>query len=253
MIYHEVLTTEKVPFRYPVAGLGSRLLAWLIDTVLWILLVLMGWLLVTPLEMGRQGLGQAALVLWVFLLLMGYGTLFEWLWQGQTPGKRIMGIRAVCLDGTAMGFSQSAARNLLRLVDNLTLAYGSAFLASLGTPERRRLGDLAAGTLVVRVEERALSAPTVAEDGDVPERQAELRARVGVLGREQQQTLLDVCARREQLKPVERARLFEAIARFLGEQMGVEPDEHESDEKFVLRLAALLNEEGPRRGSGRMR
>jgi uncharacterized RDD family membrane protein YckC len=256
VIHHQVLTTEKVPFRYQVAGLGSRLLAWLVDTVLWVLLAMMGLLVMVVLETGRPGFGQGFFFLWIFALLLGYGLLFEWLWHGWTPGKRLVGIRVVRWDGTAIGFSQSAVRNLLRLVDNLPLGYGLAFVVAIGNRERRRLGDLAAGTLVVYVEEETRLILPVIEGGmgggeADRARLAVLRQRVGQLNREQKQTLLDLCLRRDQLRPAERARLFESAARFLRERLELEPAEFESDEKFILRLAAVLEERGQPEGKGR--
>ena len=119
MIRHEVLTTEKVPLNYRVAGLGSRFLAWLIDVPVLVLLYLAGALAAIPLEIGRAGLGLAVIVLWAFALNWGYFLTCEWLWHGQTPGKRLLGIRVISRDGTAIAFYQSAVRNFLRVADSL--------------------------------------------------------------------------------------------------------------------------------------
>src|SRR5215470_7245247 len=91
MLRHEVVTSEKVRLRYTVAGLGSRLAAWLIDSALWAVFAFMGAMVMAVLEVGRAGLGQAVFLLWLFVLRWGYFLLFEWLWQGQTPGKRLAG------------------------------------------------------------------------------------------------------------------------------------------------------------------
>jgi uncharacterized RDD family membrane protein YckC len=252
VIRHQVLTTEKVPFSYRVAGLGARFLAWLIDAALLLVLVFMGLLFGSVLEVGRAGLGLAVVTLWVFAVNWGYFLLFEWLWQGQTPGKRVLGVRVIRWDGTAVSFYQAAVRNLLRIVDSLPLPLpvgvgALGFAVAAANREHRRLGDLAADTLVVHVERgarpiRALQdARSEADRG----RLALLRQRLGQLDREQKQTLLDLCLRREQLRVAERARLFRAAAGFVTGRLDLAPEAYESDEKFILQLAAVLGERGP--------
>jgi uncharacterized RDD family membrane protein YckC len=242
VIVHEVLTTEKVPFRYRVAGLGSRFLAWLIDAALIAVFGLAAAVFLNVLEQGREGLGAALYLLGVFSLTWGYFLLFEWLWSGQTPGKRLLGIRVIRWRGTAVSFWQSAVRNVLRFVDAPLIPgfYCLGFAVAACNREGRRLGDLAADTLVVHVERRGRPVLPVPEEGGGAERS--LRQRLGVLDREQRQTLLDLCLRREQLRPAERARLFRATAGYVEGRLGLAPEAGESDEKFVLRLASALGE-----------
>jgi uncharacterized RDD family membrane protein YckC len=242
MILHEVLTTEKVPFRYRVAGLGSRFLAWLIDSLLMVLFGMAVILFFGMLEQGRQGLGSALTVLGMFILNIGYFLLFEWLWRGQTPGKRVLGIRVIRWRGTSVSFTHSAIRNILRFVDALLVPgfYLLGFAVAACNRESRRLGDLAADTLVVHVERRGRPLPPL--PGDYAPVEAALRKRLNALDREQRQTLLNLCLRREQLRPAERARLFSATAGFIESRIGVTPEATESDEKFVLRLAGALEE-----------
>jgi uncharacterized RDD family membrane protein YckC len=242
VILHEVVTAEKVPFRYRVAGLGSRLLAWLVDALIVCSLLVAGAVVFIVLEVGRAGLGLALIVLWAFVLRWGYFLAFEWLWRGQTPGKRLLGIRVIRSDGTGVSFAQAAVRNVVRLVDALPFFYALGFAVAAGNRERRRLGDLAAGTLTVHVERRAPPLRAVQEGPGAADRArlALLRQRLGRLGREQKQALLDLCLRRDQLGIVERARLFGLAARFVGGRLDLAPEEHVSDEKFILELAAVL-------------
>jgi uncharacterized RDD family membrane protein YckC len=244
MILHEVLTTEKVPFSYRVAGLGSRLLAWLVDLGFLVLLGFLGYLMGMVLEMGRPGLGVALILLWQFVLMWAYFLLFEWLWQGQTPGKRLVGLRVIQWRGTAISFYQSAVRNVLRMVDFLPGGYGLGVAVAACNREGRRLGDLAADTLVVHVERRRPPLQALAEgQGEIEHaRLAQARQRLGQLSREQKQTLLDLCLRREQLRFTERARLFQAAGQYLEANLELAPLEHESPEKFVARLARILAE-----------
>jgi uncharacterized RDD family membrane protein YckC len=241
---HQVITTEKVPFSYRVAGLGSRFLAWLVDAGFIAILGTAGLCAGVVLETAREGVGIAVMLLWVFALSWGYFLLFEWLWHGQTPGKRLMGIRVIQWQGTSVSFYQSAVRNILRVVDSLPLFYGLGFVVAACNRESRRLGDLAADTLVVHTERRAKPihalAETVAMENGA--HHPLLRQRLAQLDREQKQTLLDLCLRRNQLGLRDRARLFRAAAEFLRERLDLPPKEYLSDEKFVLQLAAMLGE-----------
>jgi len=249
VILHEVLTTEKVPFTYRVAGLGSRFLAWLIDALAIMILMLMGGAVGVILSLGRSGLGAAVMILWQFVVMWGYFILFEWLWHGQTPGKYLMGIRVIQWRGTAITFFQSTVRNLLRVADSLPipLPLGPGllgFIVAACNREQRRLGDLAGDTLVVHVERNVQPILLLHDAGSEADRQriARLRQRLSQLDREQKQTLLDLCLRRDQLRVLERARLFQAAAQFFQNRLELAPDEYESAEKFVLQMAAVLGE-----------
>ena len=249
MILHEVITAEKVPFTYRVAGLGSRFLAYLIDASLLLLLFIAGAMLLSPLDAMQPGLGSAATFVWMFVLTFSYFPAFEWLWLGQTPGKRAIGIRVIQERGTGISFFQAAVRNLVRWVDSLpwifvagcyTLGFGVAACHA----KNRRLGDWAAGTLVVFVESGARPIHALHEEGEAGQfHSPQVRQRLGQLGKEQKQTILDLCLRREQLRISDRARLFHAVADFFHKQFDLQPAEHQSDEKFVLQLAAVLGAE----------
>jgi uncharacterized RDD family membrane protein YckC len=249
VIRHQVLTTEKVPFSYRVAGLGSRFLAWLVDLFVIVGLDFMGLMVGSVLVIGRPGLGRALFIVWQFVVLWGYFLFFEWLWHGQTPGKAVLGIRVIQWRGTEINFFQAAVRNLLRFVDSLPvpLPLGPGligFVVAACNREHRRLGDLAADTLVVHVERKAQPVLALADARGDADRQrlALLRQRLSQLDREQKQTLLDLCLRRDQLRVLERARLFQAAAQFFEQRLQLVPDEHESAEKFVLQMAAVLSE-----------
>jgi uncharacterized RDD family membrane protein YckC len=244
VILHTVLTPEKVSLTYRVAGLGARFLAWLIDAAVIVFLVLVGMFFLV-LELGRPGLGQALFFLWSFALMWGYFLFFEWLWIGQTPGKRVLGIRVIQSKGTAIGFSQSAVRNILRAADWLPFFYGLGFAAAATNREHCRLGDLAADTLVVHLERQPRLIQALQRGGEADRaRLVLLRQRLGQLDREQKQTLLDLCLRRDQLRVRERARLFRSVAQYLQARLELAPEEFESDEKFVLQMAAVLGERG---------
>jgi uncharacterized RDD family membrane protein YckC len=249
MIRHEVLTTEKVPFSYRVAGLGSRFLAWMIDLLVILGLDALAVLVATVFLVARPGLALALIFLGQFVVMWGYFLLFEWLWHGQTPGKRLLGIRVIQWRGTALTFFQAAVRNLLRFVDSLPIPAPLGpgllgFVVAACNREQRRLGDLAADTLVVHVERNVRPVLALTEGPSEADRQrlALLRQRLGQLDRDQKQTLLDLCLRRDQLRIPERARLFQAAAQFFQKRLDLAPEEYQSAEKFVLQMAAVLSE-----------
>ncbi len=149
----EVETPEHVILDYEIAGLGSRAFATLLDTLL-LTLCLLGVMFLWAWFGDALGLGGswALALLWVliFVSMWGYFTFFEGFRNGQTPGKRRAGIRVVSEMGHAVTFGAAALRNLLRVADFLPSFYllGGAFVAI--HPRARRLGDLVAGTVVVR-------------------------------------------------------------------------------------------------------
>jgi uncharacterized RDD family membrane protein YckC len=251
VIRHEVLTTEKVTINYRVAGLGSRFLAWLIDLLPILGLDFIGIVVGSVLIVGRPGLGTALIIVWQFVVIWGYFLFFEWLWNGQTPGKHLIGIRVIQWRGTAITFFHSAVRNLLRFADSLPvpLPLGPGllgFVVAVCNREQRRLGDLAADTLVVHIERNVKPVLALHDARTEADRQrlALLRQRLAQLDHEQKQTLLDLCLRRDQLRVLERARLFQDAAQFFQKRFHLVPDEHESAEKFVLQMAAVLGSLG---------
>lgn len=146
-----IQTPEGVVFSLILAGPVTRFLAWIIDAVcvfaiyLSILYAAFGLLFVISPDM----LG-ALLYLLYFLLVFGYSMTSEWLWRGQTLGKRLLRLRVVDHDGLRLQFSQVALRNLLRVVDSLPFLYAFGGLVSLLNGRCQRLGDIAANTVVIR-------------------------------------------------------------------------------------------------------
>jgi uncharacterized RDD family membrane protein YckC len=244
---HQVVTTEKVVLTYRVAGLGSRFLAWLIDAALIAVLFAMGAGVGSVLDVLRPGVGSAVIYVWLFALLWGYFLFFEWLWVGQTPGKRLMGLRVVRTEGTAISFLQAGLRNVLRTADSLPFFYALGFAVMACDRLNRRLGDLAAGTLVVHMERRARAVRPLPDAPPLADRALAVlvRQRLSQLDRAQQQALLDLCLRRDQLPLRDRARLFLQTAEYFEQRLSLTRDEHQSDEKFVLQLAALLGDRSP--------
>ena len=151
-------TPEQVELQFPVAGIGSRFVALLLDhlvqfggLLLIVLLVLL--VLAATGERGElSGGGKwflAAIGFALFLLYWGYFALFEAFWHGQTPGKRVMKLRVIKDAGRQITLFESLTRNLLRTVDYLPSLYLTGVITMLCNKRNKRLGDLAAGTIVV--------------------------------------------------------------------------------------------------------
>ncbi len=155
--YREVITPEGVALQLPAAGPVPRAVAWGVDLVVRLALVFFASLLFGLL--GRLGGGLTLIA--AFLVQWAYMIVLEALWHGQTLGKRVMRLRVVLANGAPIGWPAAIARNLLRVVDMLPFAYATGLVVSLVDPSARRLGDLAAGTLVIHAEraERPGNAP----------------------------------------------------------------------------------------------
>lgn len=162
---YTIETPENVSIDYQVAGIGNRFIAALIDSAILggtliigqiLLLVALaalgnvGTLLDDSTADWQQGLVLAVYALVSFALFWGYFIVFEWLWNGQTPGKRVGKIRVVRMDGSPPSFLDIAVRNLMRIIDFLPFGYGVGLAVMFFNGQSRRLGDLAAGVMVVK-------------------------------------------------------------------------------------------------------
>lgn len=148
-------TPENIAFVYDIAGIGSRFLAGTIDMLLIVFLevglAIMINLILSALDLDVASsilVGLLAVV--SFLFLWGYYIIFDLVWNGQSPGKRMLGLRVVYEGGRPVSFLGSVIRNLIRIVDFLPFFYGIGVVVMFVDSRARRLGDLAAGTLVVK-------------------------------------------------------------------------------------------------------
>jgi uncharacterized RDD family membrane protein YckC len=149
-------TPELVALEFPLAGIGSRFIAILIDYLLqfaaFIVLMLVMLLFLPSMQRFAAASAKwfvAMLIFIPFLLQWGYFTLFEGLWHGQTPGKRVAKIRVIQRSGRAITIFESLSRNFVRAVDFLPSFYVVGSISIFVTSRNQRLGDLVAGTLVV--------------------------------------------------------------------------------------------------------
>ncbi|AIG02607.1 membrane protein [Pseudomonas fluorescens] len=146
---YQIETPEGIDLPLRPAGLIPRALAFGFD--LGLRGLILGILFIVLAFLGNLGIGLGSILL--FLVSWWYMVLFEVLNQGSSPGKQIMGLRVVQDDGTPIGWSASLIRNLLRFVDMLPFGYFLGAISCLQHPHFKRLGDIAAGTLVVYREQ----------------------------------------------------------------------------------------------------
>jgi uncharacterized membrane protein SpoIIM required for sporulation/uncharacterized RDD family membrane protein YckC len=175
----DVETPEQVLVSYTLAGIGTRGAAALIDLVLMVLLNGSLWYAIASLPrsitggvgLSSKGWPVAIFIIGQFLILWGYFVAFEAIWDGQTPGKRLLGLRVVRNGGGGVDIGASAARNLLRFVDFLPFGYFVGMVTIIANARNQRLGDLVAGTIVVRERllrhqrARATATAPVEDDG----------------------------------------------------------------------------------------
>ena len=165
-------TPEQIDISFQKAGIGSRFYAALIDTGLLALILFIGYYVnrnfITELgDTLGNWLGAIGGIL-VFALFWGYYMVFEVTSNGQTLGKRALGLRVIKDGGYPIGFADSAIRNLVRVVDFLPFFYGAGLLTMLINGNWQRLGDLAAGTLVVKTARTNLKPTGTSESADAP-------------------------------------------------------------------------------------
>ena len=161
----EVRTPESIAFSYELAGVGSRFLALAVDFTIQIaLLLLLIWGLIAAsgtshttytMRLGSRdhlvtSIAIAIVIAVVFLIFFGYFILFEALWGGQTQGKRMLGIRVVRDGGYTLDLMASAIRNLIRVGEMALGFYAISAVVAVFSPQNKRIGDLAAGTIVIR-------------------------------------------------------------------------------------------------------
>jgi uncharacterized RDD family membrane protein YckC len=147
-----IRTPENLELTYALAGAGSRSAAYLVDCFVLVVsaqLLLNLFVGLVALPLGPEW-GAAMSALLAFAIFNGYFIFFEWLMSGQTPGKRVVGIRVIKVGGYSLRFLDVLLRNLMRFVDFLPAFYGVGMVSLVMTGRCQRLGDLVAATLVVR-------------------------------------------------------------------------------------------------------
>lgn len=235
-----ITTPELVTFHYTPAGLASRAMAWLIDQVIIFVAFIAA---AIALAIYARDFAPALIYIAKFLLDFGYFTLFEWLRRGQTPGKQMMGIAVAAADGAQLRGGDVLLRNLLRPIDGLPMFMTTGGIVAFIDPHRRRLGDMAAGTLVIRtargqLPSRLFNSPDQTNTfWNDPAIRARITARIT---RPQRDLLMDLALRRDQLDPLPRQELFAQAHAYFARVFNLPQTEHLTDEQAVLNIAMVV-------------
>lgn len=239
---YEIRTPENVVFEFELAGLASRALAWFIDFLVMVAAITAAACVISMMQVVAGGFALALLSIAIFLVQWWYSALAEWWTAGRTVGKMVVGLRTLDERGLRISFLQAVVRNLLRIVDLLPALYLVGGTSALLDRGGRRLGDLAAGTIVVR-ERRAPPPAQV-----VPPAQryntfindplvVHAARRIAPLERE---AMIGLSLRRERLPLGVRHELFGRLASHLEARLGVPRPPFFSEEKYVLNLTAVV-------------
>jgi len=199
-------TPERVDLEVHYASVGSRVLAQVID----VFLLSMGWAIIAIALSLLSVLGTWRMVLIFgisFLLFWFYFAVFEIVWQGQTPGKRVMSLRVQKVGGFPIGWTEALLRNLLRPVDAL-VGYAVGLAVMLFTSRSQRVGDLVAGTVVVH----EIGGGTIELAKIGYEKAGERNSAAPELGTREYEVLHEFLQRRPRLDPVSAQRLESSLA-----------------------------------------
>jgi uncharacterized RDD family membrane protein YckC len=257
-------TPELVAIEMPLAGIGSRFIALLVDYLIWLAGFLVLFFLAALILPGIHTFSRisaqwavAIVVFIIFLINWGYFTLFEAFWNGRTPGKRVARIRVIQRSGRAIGLFESMARNLIRYIDQFPFPlHAIGVISMFVTPQHQRLGDLAAGTLVVRDREeetplwgdagtRTFTASAFAPAAPSPEPHAALTlpaTGIAKLSAADLEVLEGFFSRRLDMALPTREALAARIAAAIQAKSGLEPPPGASTETFLEATARQLRD-----------
>ncbi|MBW2016944.1 MAG: RDD family protein [Deltaproteobacteria bacterium] len=247
-----VHTPEQVGFQYVPAGLGSRGAAFFLDFLIRAFFVLFIFVLVSLFSAvlpsldpsgvlaGISGSWAVALGILAYGLVdLGYFLFFEAFWNGQTPGKKRFNLRVIRRNGQPIGWVESAVRNLLRALDILGGVYPLGLLVIFLSRNNQRIGDYAAGTLVVREERGKIPMGSVLEETSKESLFPGMEIQVLHLEARQYQLLRSFLERREEMNPNHRADLAKTLARRLMEHWEIRDGGEADYELFLERVVAL--------------
>ena len=239
-----IRTPEGIRFNFLLAGIVPRFAAWTVDVAA--VMAISGTVdKLLRLFQLFPGLQQFLLPILYFLVWIGYGILFEWLWRGQTPGKRLFRLRVMDVQGLRLQFSQFGIRNVLRAVDALPAFYFLGGLVCCLNRKCQRLGDIAANTIVVRHPK--IDPPEV-EDligtkynslRDYPHLEARLRQTVTPA---EAALALEALRRARTLDPQASVPLFEKLAQHFKELVEFPPEATEfvSPEQYLRNVVDIV-------------
>jgi uncharacterized RDD family membrane protein YckC len=251
-----IRTPENVEISCRLAGYGTRFLAMMVDYLI-IISLLIGlsitvWILrilFLPVSLfvgtGPMGLAMGFWILGFFIIVWGYFIGFEAKWGGQTPGKRLFGIRTRNDFGGGITFFQATIRNLLRTIDILPFGYFVGGMVMLCNARQKRLGDLVAGTIVIKEKKLDLPSPSpIIYNGENPLAQDPIM-RKGIkerMRKEEKELLFELLRRANRIEFRERMKLMEEFSDHLSRRLNIEKPHYLSTERFLHQIADAITE-----------
>jgi uncharacterized RDD family membrane protein YckC len=241
----KIETPEGIQFSYALAGPITRCLAWIVDFFVVVVLSLVMVKLATILAFFSVDVASGLMIVGYFVISIMYGVVLEWAWRGQTLGKRFLKLRVMDVNGLRLQFHQILMRNLLRAVDSLPACYLLGGMACFFSRRAQRLGDLAAGTVVVhhvRPETPDLEQLLAGRFNSLrsyPHLTARLRQRVSP---GEASLALQALVRREEFEPNARVALFQSLAEHFRAAVEFPAEAVESlpDEQYVRNVVDVL-------------
>lgn len=240
-----IRTPEGVVFTQTLAGPVVRFAAWFLDLMAISALLSVVAIPLSLLRLISQDFAGAVYALIYFAISIGYGLASEWLWRGQTVGKRLFHLRVVDAEGLKLQFHQIVMRNLLRFVDSLPLFYVVGGVSCWISPKFQRLGDIAANTIVVRTPH--VTEPDIEQVvaglynslHQYPHLEARLRQQVGPA---EASLALQALLRREDFDPSARIELFAKLSTYFRSKVvfPAEATDGISDEQYVRNVVDAL-------------
>ena len=249
-----IRTPEGIAFSMQLAGPVSRFLAWFMDTLCVSVALSLAWQILGAVTAVDKQVGLALGILAGFLISTGYFILLEWIWRGQTIGKRLLRLRVIDEQGMRLKFSQVAVRNLLRAVDCLPYFYLVGGLACVLSRRSQRLGDVAASTVVMRIPDirkpnlERLAADKYNSLRDWPHLAMRLRQTVSP---EEAFLALRALLRRDDLDAEARLSLFRQLADHFKSlvKFPQEATEGVTDERYILNVVDVIFRTRAKEGS----
>lgn len=232
---HTIETPEQIGLHFAVAGVGSRFLAILIDTLIQtgigiVAGIAIFGIILTIGPAGAPSVWLLALAAFAaFLLLYGYFAIFEILWNGQTPGKRIIGIRVIKESGRPLTPAETIGRNLMRIVDQMPAMYAIGIVTMFLNSRNKRVGDLVAGSIVIRESRKDKQAPWLATQSPQPVG-APAHAGAQRISMNDLRLMDTFLNRRHEMEPDIRSRMANQILARLRSQMEIPEDGRPADE-----------------------
>lgn len=240
-----IRTPEGIEFSLPLAGPVSRMLALVVDLAVIAMLGSVIRKILSPLVVFGQDFSGALDIVAYFAISLIYAAAAEWAWRGQTVGKRLLRLRVVDASGLRLEPAQVIVRNLMRLIDALPALYLVGGVACVVSRRRQRLGDLAAGTVVIRTPKLArpdLDQVLGGKYNSLAEHR-HLAARLRQKARpEAARIALETLLRRDQLSAAARLQVFRELADYFRELAPYPPEvvEQLSDEAYVRDVVEIL-------------